>query len=90
MFVIEDEIRCDWHGEYAILRAAVAELRRRAAIPRDRPPNAAPRGSSATCGRAYVIIEVDASITPQMLQRAIPGWNVEAGAAARRFLERSL
>ncbi|MCS6880121.1 MAG: hypothetical protein RMK84_04090 [Oscillochloridaceae bacterium] len=37
------------------------------------------------------LVEADARITPEMLQRAIPGWNVEAGAAAaRRFLEMPL
>ncbi|MCX7594600.1 MAG: hypothetical protein N2235_12720 [Fischerella sp.] len=34
------------------------------------------------------LVSADAQITPEMLQRVIPGWDVEAGvAAARKFLE---
>ncbi|BAU07053.1 hypothetical protein FIS3754_29770 [Fischerella sp. NIES-3754] len=34
------------------------------------------------------LVSADVQITPKMLQRVIPGWDVEAGvAAARKFLE---
>ena len=43
MFLIEDE----WHaetqeGEFASFQDAFAELKRRATLPRDEPPNCAP------------------------------------------------
>ena len=79
MFVIEDEIHCDWHGQYATFEAAVTELRRRAAIPWDQPPNAAPCMSSNTCGREYVIIEFDDSCLPWKELRRVPVFDVSAG-----------
>lgn len=78
MFVIEDEIHCDWHGEYARLADAIAELRRRAALPWDEPPNAAPCTSWQTCGREYVIIEFDDAQSPCKELRRIPAFEVSA------------
>jgi hypothetical protein len=72
MFVIEDEIHCDWHGQYASFDAAVAELRRRALLPWDQPPNAAPCTSWKTCGREYFIIEIDDSCLPWKELRRVP------------------
>jgi hypothetical protein len=37
MFVIEDEIHCDRHGRFARFDKALAELKRRAALPFDQP-----------------------------------------------------
>jgi len=59
MFVIEDEIHADLHGEFASLQEAIGELRRRANVPWDELPNRAPCTSSTTCGREYVIVEYD-------------------------------
>ena len=78
MFVIEDEIHCDWHGQYSSYDDAVAELIRRAALPWDRPPNAAPCMSSKTCGREYVIIEFDDSRLPWKEIRRVPVFDVSA------------
>lgn len=78
MFVIEDEIHCDWHGQYGNFDDAVAELRRRATLPWDQPPNAAPCTSSKTCGREYVIIEFDDSSLPWKELRRVPAFDVSA------------
>ena len=58
-FVIEDELHAEHHGEFGSLEDAVLELRRRAEIPWDREPNAAPCQSWATCARTYDVIEYD-------------------------------
>ena len=65
MFIIEDE----WHaeiqdGQFATRQDAIAELKRRAAIPWDERPNQAPCVSWRTCGRRYVLIEYDGSQIP--------------------------
>jgi hypothetical protein len=75
MFVIEDEIHCDWHGQFASFDDAVAELRRRATLPWDQPPNAAPCTSWKTCGRKYVIIEFDDSNPPWKQTRRLMLWH---------------
>ena len=59
MFVIEDEAHDEAHGECKMLESAIAELRRRAEIPWDRPPNLAP--CWMTCGHRYEIVEYDAA-----------------------------
>ena len=60
MYLIQDEEHAEQQpGEYASLPEAVAELRRRATIPWDAPPNQAPCISWKTCGRRYVVIECD-------------------------------
>ena len=61
MFIIDDEAHAESQGEFPTFEAAVAELRRRAAIPWDQPPNMAPCTSWQTCGREYNIIEYDGS-----------------------------
>jgi hypothetical protein len=59
MFVIEDELHAEHHGQFAASEDALTELRRRAKIPWDAEPNQAPCQSGATCGRAYGVIEFD-------------------------------
>jgi hypothetical protein len=71
MFVIEDAIHADPVGTYERLDDAIAELRRRAAIPWDERPNQAPCVSSRTCGREYELQEYDASRTPWELLRSV-------------------
>ena len=72
MFVIEDEIHCDWHGQFARLVDAVAVLRRRATLPWDEAPNVAPCMSWETCGREYAIIEFDDAQSPWKELQRIP------------------
>ena len=70
MFVLEDETHAEPQGAYATLDEAMAELRRRAAIPWDEEPNVAPCTAWKTCGRRYEVVEYDASETPwRELQR---------------------
>lgn len=64
MFVIEDESHAEPQGEFTSLGLALEELRRRAAIPWDQPPNVAPCVSWETCGRRYEVIEYDQSQVP--------------------------
>jgi hypothetical protein len=78
MFVIEDELHAEHHGEFATFAEAVAELKRRATIPWDEPPNVAPCVSWKTCGRQYVIIEFDDSDSSCKALRRIPVFEVSA------------
>jgi hypothetical protein len=72
MFVIEDEFHAEHDGRYASFDDAIAELRRRATIPWDQPPNAAPCMSWETCRREYVVIEFDESQSPWKELRRVP------------------
>ncbi len=70
MFEIEDERHAEPQGDFASFDAALAELRRRATLPWDEPPNRAPCMSWRTCRRTYEIIEYDDSTVPwQLLAR---------------------
>jgi hypothetical protein len=82
MFAIEDELHAEpQDGEHATLAEAVAELRRRAALPWDEVPNVAPCTSWRTCGRAYEIVEYDTSSNPWKELRRIPFLEVNAAGA---------
>ena len=62
MFVIEDERHAEpQDGEFRTLSEAIAELKRRAALPWNKPPNLAPCTSWKTCGRTYEVIEYETS-----------------------------
>lgn len=58
-FIIEDDLHAELQGEFATLEEVLRELRRRAEIPWDQEPNVAPCQGWATCGRIYVIYEVE-------------------------------
>ena len=64
MFVIEDDIHAEMHGQYSSFDEALDELRRRAGIPWDEAPNVAPCTNWKNCGRQYVVIEYDDSRRP--------------------------
>lgn len=79
MFIIEDELHAEWQeGEYATLEAALGELRTRAELRWDESPNQAPCMSWRTCGRMYVIVEFDASVTPWRELQRVPTLEVAA------------
>jgi hypothetical protein len=78
MFVIEDEIHAEHHGQFRTFDEALAELRRRAKTPWDEAPNEAPCISWPTCEREYVILEFDDSNTPWKELRRVPVLNVSA------------
>ena len=63
MFVVEDEAHSEPQGEYSTLEDAIAELRRRAALPWDEKPNIAPCTPWKSCGRRYEVVEYDAGQT---------------------------
>jgi len=62
--IIEDERHAEPCGEFDSREAAIAELKRRAAVPWDQEPNRAPCKSWKTCGREYELIEYDNSTQP--------------------------
>ena len=65
MFKIEDEIHAEpQDGEFVSFDEAMAEVRRRAGLPWDKAPNAAPCTNWRQCGRRYEIVEYDDSSTP--------------------------
>jgi hypothetical protein len=78
MFIIEDEAHAEPQGEFPTFDAAVAELRRRAAIAWNKPPNLAPCTSWQTCGRKYEIIEYDASGMPLNELSRVPALEISA------------
>jgi hypothetical protein len=78
MFLIEDEIHADHHGQFGSFELAVAELRRRAAIPWDQAPNVAPCVSWKTCERDYVVIEYDDSRLPWKELQRVAVLNISA------------
>ena len=81
VFVIEDELHCEWSGEFATLDAALAELKRRANLPWDEAPNQAPCTSWRTCGRQYQVIEFDAALSPWKELRCFAVLEVSAAGA---------
>ncbi len=73
MFIIEDARHAEpQEGEFPTLRAAIAELKRRAALPWNDAPNVPPYASWETCGRTYEIIEYDTTGTLWKEIRRIP------------------
>ena len=73
MFAIEDEQHAEpQEGRFLSLADALAELKRRAALPWDQLPNVAPCTSWRTCGRTYEIVEYDTSARPWKELRRIP------------------
>jgi hypothetical protein len=79
-FVIEDEVHAEWQGQFASFDEALAELRRRATIPWDQEPNAAPCTSSTRCEREFVIVEFDDSCLPWKELKRLPVVNISASA----------
>jgi hypothetical protein len=82
MFVIEDELHAEPQGEFATYDEAVGELRRRARLPWDQEPNAAPCESWRTCGRRYEIIQYDTSSRPWKEIRRSPVLEISAAGVA--------
>jgi hypothetical protein len=65
MFKIEDERHAEpQEGEYSSFEEAMAELRRRAAIPWDKEPNLCPCTNWKNCSRSYEIVQYDTSTRP--------------------------
>lgn len=78
MFAIEDEKHAEQSGQFSTLDEAVNELRKRANMPWDKQPNAAPCTNWKKCGRDYEIIEYDTSTIPWTTLRRIPALSVNA------------
>ncbi|RYX84415.1 hypothetical protein EON83_09820 [bacterium] len=64
MFCIEDDAHCEIEYGYTTFDSAIAEIRRRVALPWSESPNCAPCVSWLTCGRDYIIQEYDNTTTP--------------------------
>jgi len=97
LFVIEDEAHAEWNGEFRTLGEALEELVRRSKVPWDQEPNRAPCQSWATCGRDYVVIEVDDQVKPwrevkrTSVLKVGPGvvsWNISALPSGYRLREK--
>jgi len=81
-FLIEDERHAEpQEGEFSSLAEALAELRRRASMPWDQPPNVAPCTNWRNCGRSYEIIEYDDSTQPPTEVRRFLALEVSATGA---------
>lgn len=78
MFYIEDEFHCELDGPYTTFEEALAELRRRATVAWDAPPNQAPCMSWQTCGREYHVLEYDGSGDLAKLMRKVHVLDISA------------
>lgn len=67
VFTIDDELHCEYQGEFLTFDTALLELKRLAEVPWDQVPNRAPCRSWKTCGRLYKIMEFDRSKKPWSL-----------------------
>jgi hypothetical protein len=82
MFMIEDERHAEpQEGEFSTLVEAIAELKRRAALPWDKAPNVAPCTNWRKCGRTYEIIEYNTASTPWRELQRIAALKVTAAGA---------
>ena len=77
-FILEDADHAEPMGEFASLGDAVSELRRRAQLPWDEPPNVAPCTNWQTCGRCYEIVEYEVDCEPWQELRRIAAFEVSA------------
>jgi hypothetical protein len=66
---IEDDIHGEQEGPFSTFADALAELRRRAAMAWDSPPNKSPCASWESCGREYCILQYDERAQPPRLLR---------------------
>lgn len=66
---IEDDIHCEKERPFGTFADALAELRRRAVIAWDSPPNQAPCTSWRSCGREYFVLEYDERAEPPRVLR---------------------
>ena len=57
--VIEDAVHAEHEGNFVSFEEAVAELRRRAAIPWEQPPNRPPCASWRKCRREFHVLEYE-------------------------------
>jgi hypothetical protein len=78
MFVIEDELHVEWHGQFGSFDDALIELKRMATIPWDEAPNVAPCSSWESCRRDFAIVEFDESQTPWRKLRRVPVYSISA------------
>jgi hypothetical protein len=78
MVAVVDVIHCERQAIFDSFEEAIAELRRRAAIPHDGEPNRAPCTSWRTCGREYHILEYGDATTPWTLLRAVAVLTISA------------
>ena len=78
MFVIEDELHAEHHGQFVSFQQAIAELKRRAKIAWDQAPNRAPCMGWETCGRTYEVIEYDDSRLPWKELRRVSVLDISA------------
>lgn len=81
MIVIDDRIHCDLNDRFTTFEDAIAELKLRAAITWDEPPNRAPCKAWRECGRDYDVMELDVSQRPPRTLRRITVLRISAKGA---------
>ncbi len=81
LFVIEDELHAEQSGKFSSFDDAVRELRRRADMPWNEPPNQCPCTNWQTCARHYEVVEYDESSVPWQLLKSTPVLRVSADGA---------
>ena len=72
LFSIEDEAHAEMCGDFPSMKDALAELRRRAAIPWDQEPNVTPCNNWKTCGRRYEIVEFETAFDIEFEEYSLP------------------
>ena len=87
MFQIEDEAHAEPQGRFGSYEAAMSELRRRAMVPWDKPPNRCPCLSWRTCGRKYEIVEYDDACQPWRELRRVPVLDISANGLLWQIAE---
>jgi hypothetical protein len=81
-FLIYDELHAEYFGQFDTLGEAIADVERLAAAAWDQGPNRAPCISWRTCGRRYVVQEVDDPIEPWTVLGTIPVCDVSAAGVS--------
>lgn len=79
--IIDDNIHCDLWFRFQTFEEAISELKRFAATAWDDPPNKAPCTQWQTCGREYIVMELDRSQKPAKVLRRITVLSVSAEGA---------
>lgn len=76
VFVIEDELHDERHGQFATVSDAIAGLKRLSQTPWNEDPNRAPCTNWQACGREYDLVEFDDGTHPWREVRRIPALSV--------------
>jgi hypothetical protein len=68
IITLDDASHCEYQGQFLSVPDAFEEIKARAVLPWDQPPNRCPCTAWKTCDRLYQILVYDDSTTPWTLQ----------------------